>query len=491
MLLNFNSKVFKKEKVTLADTTEYLIPGGRSKFDLLEKGFEGIKQIGVIGWGSQGPAQAMNLRDSLEHTKIKVVLGLRKNSASWKKAEKAKFTTENKTLGEMFSVIKKSDLIVLLISDAAQATLYKEIFKAIKPKATLGLSHGFLQVYLKTLGESFPKDINVIGVCPKGMGPSVRRLYEQGKKIDGAGINTSFAVHQDVTGKATDYAISWAVALGAPFSFCTTLNQECISDVYGERGILLGAVHGIVESLYRRFVSQGMDKKIAFINTVESITGPISKKISHEGIFAVYKNMSVKDKKEFEKAYNASYFVAKEVLQEIYDEVYSGNEICSVVYAMKRMGTYPMGIIDNTEMWKKIGIEVRKNRKEDKIPIHPITAGIYIATMMAQVDVLYENKHSYSEIVNESIIEAVDSLNPYMHFKGVSYMVDNCSTTARLGSRKWAPRFDYMLCQNTYVELDGNKTKNSNPIAAFKKHAVHDAVSTLLKYRPSIDIAVK
>ncbi len=491
MPLNFTSKVFKKEKVILADTTEYLVPGGRSKFELLEKGFEGIKQIGVIGWGSQGPAQAMNLRDSLEHTNIKVVLGLRKNSTSWKKAEKAKFTTESGTLGEMFSVIKKSDLIVLLISDAAQATLYKEIFKAIKPNATLGLSHGFLQVYLQTLGEEFPKNINVIGVCPKGMGPSVRRLYEQGKKIDGAGINTSFAVHQDVTGKATDYAISWAVALGAPFSFCTTLNKECLSDIYGERGILLGAVHGIVESLYRYFVDKGMEKDTAFINTVESITGPISQKISHEGILAVYKSMSAQDKKEFEKAYNASYFIAKEVLQEIYDEVSSGNEVRSVVYAMKRMETYPMGIIDNTEMWTKIGKEVRANRQEEAIPIHPITAGIYIATMMAQVDILYENKHSYSEIVNESIIEAVDSLNPYMHFKGVSYMVDNCSTTARLGSRKWAPRFDYMLCQNTYVELDGTKAKNSKPITAFKNHSVHQAVDTLLKYRPSIDIAVK
>lgn len=490
-MANFTTKIFKKEKITLADTTEYIIPGGTSKFELLEKGFEGVKQIGIIGWGSQGPAQAQNLRDSLAHTNIRVVVGLRKGSSSWSKAEKAKFTSKNGTLGEMFNVIKKSDIVILLISDAAQVKLYKDIFKAMRPQATLGLSHGFLAVYLNTIGETFPKDINVIGVCPKGMGSSVRRLYEQGKKIDGAGINTSFAVHQDVSGRATEYAISWAVGIGAPFSFLTTLKQECISDIYGERGILLGAVHGIVEALYRRFVDQGMTKENAFLHTVESITGPISEKISHEGILAVYKALTESDKKEFERAYNATYLTSKEVLQEIYDEVASGNELRSVVYAMQRMETYPIGIIDSTEMWSKIGKAVRSKRVEKNIPINPTTAGIYIATMMAQIDILLENKHSYSEIVNESVIEAVDSLNPYMHFKGISYMVDNCSMTARLGSRKWAPRFDYMLNQNTFVALNAAKTKNSAPMKQFKSHPVHAAVSTLLQYRPSIDIAVK
>src|SRR6185503_10164658 len=113
-------------------------------------------------------------------------------------------------------------------------------------------------------GEDFPKNINVIAVCPKGMGPSVRRLYEQGREVNGAGINASFAVHQDVNGKATDYALGWSVALGSPYTF-------------GERGILLVAVHGIAEILYARFVGNGMGKEDAYLNTSESITGPISK----------------------------------------------------------------------------------------------------------------------------------------------------------------------------------------------------------------------
>lgn len=488
---DYTTNVFTKEEVNLAGTTEYLIRGGRSLFSKLIQAFDGIKTIGVIGWGSQGPAQAQNLRDSLELTDITVKVGLRKNSGSWNSAEKAGFTESSNTLGEMFDIIRESDLIVLLISDAAQTKLYKEIFKTMKPNATLGLSHGFLSGYLKLIGEWYPDNINVIAVCPKGMGPSVRRLYEQGKEIDGAGINTSFGVEQDINGKATDIAIGWAVALGAPFSFRTTLEMEYRSDIYGERGILLGAVHGIVESLFRRYVDKGMEKEKAFLNTVECITGPITDAISHRGIYNVYQLLEGSQKEEFEKAYSATYLPAKEILQEIYDEVSSGIEIQSVVLAMKRMETYPMGIIDNTNMWKTIGTKIRSERGSHQVSLNPTTAGVYVATMMAQIDILLDNGHCYSEVVNESVIEAVDSLNPYMHFKGVSYMVDNCSTTARLGSRRWAPRFDYILSQDAYVTLDNNKPVNKELIEKFKNHKVHQAVEKLLEYRPSVDISVK
>ena len=106
-----------------------------------------------------------------------------------------------------------------------------------------------------------------------------------------------------------------------------------------------------------------------------------------------------------------------------------------------------MGVIDGTRMWK-VGEKVRAARDPSSLgPLHPFTAGVYIATMMAQVEVLRLKGHSYSEICNESVIEAVDSLNPFMHARGVAFMVDNCSTTARLGSRKWAPRFDYIISQ--------------------------------------------
>ena len=274
--MQFNTDIFNKEKISLAGREEYIVRGKRSLFGLLPKAFEGVKQIGVIGWSSQGPAQARNLRDSLAGTGIRVKVGLRADSPSIASAESVGFSRADGTLGEMHQVIAESDLVLLLIADGAQAENYREIFKSIRPGATLGLSHGFLLGHLRNVGQKFPDNINVIAVCPKGMGPSVRRLYEQGREIDGAGINASFAIEQDINGRATDYALAWAVAIGSPCTFQTTLESEFKSDIFGERGILLGAVHGIVESLYYWFRGRGLSPEQAFVNSAESVTGPIS-----------------------------------------------------------------------------------------------------------------------------------------------------------------------------------------------------------------------
>jgi ketol-acid reductoisomerase len=476
----------------LADTKELIVKGGRDLFPLLPKAFDGIKKIGVIGWGSQAPAQAQNLSDSLKEAgcdDIKVSIGLRKGSSSFAEAQAAGFNEKDGTLGEMFDVIRSSDFVILLISDAAQAKLYKDIFAAMKPGATLGMSHGFLLGYLESIGEDFPEDMDVIAVCPKGMGPSVRRLYEQGKEVNGAGINASFGVHRDKSGKATDLALGWGVALGSPFMFETTLQSEYRSDIFGERGILLGAVHGIVESLYRRYQRQGMTPEQAFLESSESITGNIVKIISTKGIKAVYDQLTGDDRKTFQKAYSASYKPAKEILQEIYDEVSSGNEIRTVIMHGARLDKYPVGKIDGTDTWK-VGEKVRESRDEDKIPLNPFTAGVYVATMMAQIDVLLEEGHPYSEIINESVIEAVDSLCPYMHYRGVAFMVDNCSFTAKTGSRKWAPRFDYILDQLAYTAVDNGVPVNKQLIADFENHPVHPAVTECCKLRPPVDISL-
>lgn len=486
--LDFQTNVFEKETIRLGETQESIVRGGRHLFPLLPQALEGIKQIGVIGWGSQGPAQAQNLRDSLEGTNIPVKIGLRKNSSSIPAAEAAGFTRANGTLGEMYETITESDLVIVLISDAAQANNYQKIFEAMRPGTTLGLSHGFLLGHLTNVRDSFPDNINVIAVCPKGMGPSVRRLYEQGKEVNGAGINASFAVHQDINGKATDYALGWSVALGSPFTFQTTLESEFKSDIFGERGILLGAVHGIVEALYRWFVSHGSSKEDAFINSVESVTGPISKMISRQGILAVYESLDEKGKASFCEAYCAAYHPAFEILMEIYSDVSSGNEIRSVVAAYEQHKRYPMGKIDGTEMWQ-VGVGVRANRNPDNIPVNPTTAGVYIATMMAQIDLLKEKGHPYSEIANESIIESVDSLNPYMDYKGVAFMVDNCSTTARLGSRKWAPRFDYILSQQALTKLDDAVQVDEELLDQFLTNNIHQVLSVCSELRPPVDIS--
>eukprot|EP00884_Botryococcus_braunii_P007184 jgi/Botrbrau1/16467/Bobra.0142s0061.1 len=491
-VLEFNTKVFPKERIELPGNDEYIYRGGRDKFSLLPEAWKGIKQIGVIGWGSQAPAQAQNIRESLAEAglPIKVVIGLRPDSPSAAEARACGFTEENGTLGEVFEVITQSDFVILLISDAAQAKLYPRLLAAMKKGATLGLSHGFLLGVMQNDAVDFRPDINVVLMAPKGMGPSVRRLYEQGKTVNGAGINASFAVHQDATGTAADIAVGWAIAVGAPFAFGTTLESEYKSDIYGERCIILGGVHGIVESLFRRYVREGMTPEEAFKNSVECITGPISRIISRQGITAVYESLDAKGKEIFRKAYAASFKPAKDICAEIYDDVACGNEIRSVVNAVSRFGEFPMGKIDQTYMWKDVGTKVRAQRVEKDIPLNPFTAGVYIAGMMATIEVLREHGHPYTEICNESIIEAVDSLNPYMHARGVAFMVDNCSYTARLGSRKWAPRFDYILDQQAYVAVDNNQELDPEVFQKFLSDPVHKALAACSDLRPPVDISV-
>src|SRR5215468_3974938 len=171
----------------------------------------------------------------------------------------------------------------------------------------------------------------------------------------------------------------------------------------------------------------------------------------------------------------------------MYDEVRSGNEIRSVVLAGQRLQHRPMSTIDQSQMWL-VGQKVRADRIEEEIPLDPFTAGVFCGVMMAQVDVLIQHGHPYSEIANESVIESVDSLNPYMHARGVAFMVDNCSVTARLGARKWAARFDYLLMQQTYPAVDSDEPVDQAPFDRFESHPIHDVLRTCAELRPSVDI---
>jgi len=489
--MSFSSTVFPVDTITIDGVTEQIVKGGRGLFPKLSEGFAGIQQIGVIGWGSQGPAQAQNLRDSLEGTGISVVVGLREGSASMDKARKAGFKKEEGTLGEMFEVIRNSDMVIVLISDAAQASLYKEIFDNLKPGATLGFSHGFILGHMKNQGETWPEGHNVVMVAPKGMGPSVRRLYEQGKQTEGAGINCSFAVEQAADSNATDHALAWAVALGAPFTFETTMESEFKSDIFGERGILLGGVWGLLEAVFHRNILVDHDHpEQAFRRSALSLTGPINAIISKQGLMGLYAQFDDTDRATFEQAYAAAYPEAMAVLREIYDEVSSGNEIRSVIMAGDRLKDRPMGSIDGTLMWKT-GENVRAAKGDGEYTtVDPLTAGIYAGIMMAQVDLLCEKGHPWTEIANESVIEATDSLNPFMHARGVAYMVDNCSITARLGTRKWGPQFEGAMERGAFVAID-NGTVDMSHFTGFLNHPVHEALQVCGDLRPSVDIAVQ
>ncbi|MFA3843393.1 ketol-acid reductoisomerase [Streptomyces aureus] len=484
---NYTSRVFPLETMAVPGGTETILRGGRHLFTLLPEAFAGVRRIGVIGWGPQGRAQALNLRDSLVDTDITVAVGLRPGSASAADARTHGFTEESGTLGDWLTVAAESDLVILLISDAALVAHHQEIFATLKPRAVIGLSHGFLLGHLRTAGNDFPDGHGVIAVCPKGMGNSVRRLYEQGAQINGAGINSSFAVHADPDGRATDLALGWSVALGSPYTFRTTLESEYRSDIVGERAILLGAVHGIVESLYTRYRLAGDDPVTAYEKSCENVTGPIARTISRAGLLAVREGLDSAGREVFDCAYTATYAPARELVAEIYDEVADGTELRSVVLAERRLGARPMSEIGRSPMWAA-GTEVRARRAARELPVEPFTAGVFTATMIAQIDEFAERSHPWSEIVNESVIEAVDSLLPYMHARDVAYMVDNCSRTARLGARRWGPRFQSAYEQIAYPasELPANESL----MRAFDTHPVHEALSAAAKLRPSVDISV-
>jgi ketol-acid reductoisomerase len=485
------SDVFDLVEVDLGGTGEQVLVGGRHLFSSLPDAFAGIHRIGVIGWGPQGRAQALNLRDSLAGSGIRVSVGLRRGSSSLAGARSDGFSEHDGTLGEMFDVIRGSDLVILLIADAALAELCEEIFAAVKPNAVIGLAHGFLLAHLQATGGQFPATNSVIGVCPKGMGASVRRLYEQGRDIERAGINCSVAVHQDVDGRAADIALGWAVALGAPFIFETTLRSEFLSDIAGERAILLGIPHAIAEALYRRCIELGDDPSRAFLRSTESMTGPLARAISHGGLRAVLDLLHGDDRRSFDDAYCATYEAFMPLLAELYDEVASGNEITSVRLATRRLADRPMASVDGSRMWL-VGQDVRARRGELEVEVglDPLTAGIFCGAMVAQIDLLRSRRHPWSEIANESVIEVVDSLIPYMHARGIAYMIDNCSTTARLGARKWGPRFEAAISQQVLPTLDDTGARDDDRITALETHSIHDVLAAIGHYRPALDIAV-
>lgn len=488
MDLSFQSEIFPTEQIDLAGTTETVVRGSRALFPLLPQALRGVEEIGVLGWGTQGAAQAMNLRDSLAGTGIRVSVGLRAGSSSAPAARAAGFSESDGTLGDFLEVAARSDLALLLIADAAQAELYPKVFDALQPGSTLGLSHGFLVGHLRLMGDEFPEDINVVGVCPKGMGLSVRRLYQQGAAVNGAGINSSFAVEQDVDGWAGDIALGWAIGIGSPFVFRTTLHSEYRSDIFGERGVLLGGVHGLVEALYRRAREQGTDPADAFRRSAQAITGPIARLISRRGLRGLYEALPPGERAVFSSAYNSTYGPVSAVLAEIYDEVDSGRELASVVAAGARLDRHPMGTVEGTRMWR-VGSRVRSSGDGSDTPLDPTAAGCFAALMMAQVDLLREHGHPWSEVANESVIEEVDSLLPFMHARGVAHMVDNCSTTARLGARRWGPVFEAVIMREAFPRHDGGGAP-ADPMDRFAGHPLHGVLDAIGQYRPSIDIAV-
>jgi ketol-acid reductoisomerase len=215
--------------------------------------------VAVLGYGVQGPGQALNLRDN----GIRVIVGQREGGTTWKKAVADGFVP-GKTLFPIEEAAKRGTIIAYLLSDAGQTQMWPTIKPCLTKGKTLYFSHGFSITYREQTGVIPPPDIDVVLVAPKGSGRSLRTNF-----IDGSGINSSFAVFQDASGKATEKTIALGIAIGSGYLFPTTFEKEVFSDLTGERGVLMGALAGVMEAQYNVLRKNGHSPSEASNETVE------------------------------------------------------------------------------------------------------------------------------------------------------------------------------------------------------------------------------
>lgn len=329
----------------------------RSEFPL-KKAKEILKNemIAVIGYGVQGPAQALNLKDN----GFNVIVGQRKPSKSWDKAVKDGWKP-GYTLFEIEEAVKKGTIIAYLLSDAGQIESWPLIKKYLMFGKTLYFSHGFGITFSRETGIVPPKDVDVILVAPKGAGRTVRKHF-----LDGKGINASYAIYQDATKKAQDKVLAMGIGIGAGYLFETTFKKEVYSDLTGERGVLMGAIAGIMEAQYNLFRKKGHSPSEAFNETVEELTQSLIPLIAENGMDWMYANCSTTAQRgaldwkgKFRKA-------VEPVFKELYKSVASGKETRIVIKANSRKDyrkklENELKAMRESEMWRT-GAKVRELR---------------------------------------------------------------------------------------------------------------------------------
>lgn len=238
--------------------------------------------VAVLGYGVQGPAQALNMRDN----GIKVIVGQKQGSASWDKAL-ADGWIPGETLFSVEEAAERGTVIQYLLSDAGQRSQWPKIVECLNEGDLLYFSHGFSITYKEQTGVVPPPQVDVALVAPKGSGRSVRTNF-----LDGSGINASFAVHQDATGRARERAIALGIAIGAGYLFPTTFQNEVYSDLTGERGVLMGALAGVMEAQYNVLRKHGHSPSEAFNETVEELTQSLIRLVGQNGMDWMYANCS-------------------------------------------------------------------------------------------------------------------------------------------------------------------------------------------------------
>lgn len=326
----------------------------------LEKAVKTLKDdvIAIIGYGVQGPGQSLNLKDN----GFNVIVGQRKNSKSWDRA-KSDGWVEGKDLFDIEEACAKATIIQYLLSDAGQIAQWPTIKKHLTPGKALYFSHGFGITYKEQTGIIPPKDVDVILVAPKGSGTSLRRLFLQGK-----GLNSSYAIFQDATGKAKDRVVSLGIGVGSGYLFETDFQKEVFSDLTGERGVLMGALAGIFEAQYEVLRKNGHSPSEAFNETVEELTQSLMPLVAENGMDWMYANTSVTAQRgalDWRHKFKAA---TKPVFEELYERVASGKEAEVVIKAGEKVD-YRANLekelkeIRDSELWQT-GQQVRKLRPE-------------------------------------------------------------------------------------------------------------------------------
>ena len=346
-------------KLNFGGTEENVVT--REEFSL-EKAREILKDetIAVIGYGVQGPGQALNLKDN----GFNVIIGQRSPSASYDKAVEDGWVP-GETLFSIEEAAERGTIIQYLLSDAAQISQWETIKSRLQPGNALYFSHGFAVTYKERTGIVPPSDVDVILVAPKGSGTSLRRMF-----LAGRGLNSSYAIHQDATGNAFERVVALGIGVGSGYLFETDFKKEVYSDLTGERGTLMGAVQGIFEAQYDVLRERGHSPSEAFNETVEELTQSLMPLVAENGMDWMYANCSTTAQRGALDWKDKFRDAVKPVFNELYDEVAAGNEAQRSIDSNSQPDyreklEAELAELHNSEMWQA-GRTVRSLRPENQ-----------------------------------------------------------------------------------------------------------------------------
>ncbi len=324
----------------------------------LERALETLKDetIAVLGYGVQGPGQALNLRDN----GFRVIVGQRKGSKTWDKAVSDGWV-EGETLFSIEEATQRGTIVCNLLSDAGQIAAWDSIKQNLASGKALYFSHGFGITYSDRTGIIPPADVDVILVAPKGSGTSLRRLF-----LDNTGLNSSYAVYQDATGNAYERVKAMGIGVGSGYMFETTFRNEVYSDLTGERGTLMGAIQGIFAAQYDTLRANGHSPSEAFNETVEELTQSLMPLVAENGMDWMYANCSTTAQRGALDWWQKFRDATKPVFEELYSEVVAGNEAQRSIDSnstpdYREKLEAELSELKNSEMWQA-GEVVRKLR---------------------------------------------------------------------------------------------------------------------------------